>query len=826
MADGPFGLPHIILPDISVREPFKPRSAGGRSRVPSPVADREVHAQSLLAQNRAVLESARAGLARRSHLIAPGQNGFYLRVESRTGEPLVAEKFELKRNKGVELLSVVEDTEAERTTASLFVPAQASDFLERTVDSYRTELEPRAREPKPKNRDLVEGIETIRLAGLRDLWTDPSNTFPQPGQSIQWELWLRPGTTDRFRVIAADHGLLVGAHPLVFPEDVALLLEATPEQLSAVVEVTVSVSRLARAKRSSAFLIGASLEGQRQVMDELLNRIDVPEGTANALCILDTGVSRAHPLVGPVLHDADCHAYDPAWGTDDHDGHGTRMAGVCAYGDLAELPRSPNRIRVPYRLESVKVHPPLGQNEHDLLGAITAGAVARAELAMPQRHRVFCLASSTDEDTPHRGRPTSWSAELDQLCSGAEDETGLHRLICVSAGNLRNQLGHVEYLHANDLAEVESPAQAWNALAVGAFTNKADIVSPGYEGWQPFGVRGDLCPTSRTAPWNTTWPIKPDVVFEGGNLGVDPADQMGYGVIDLQLTTTSREYPAVVFEGIWETSAATAAAARLAALIQAQYPELWPETIRALIVGSANWTDRMLTHLPPNATKSDHLVLLKRYGLGVPDFDRAIRSARNNLALVEQSTIQPFTKQPGRQPSLAEMKLFSLPWPANSLNNLGPVDVEMRVTLSYFVEPNPAESARGRKSRYASHGLRFAVKTADEDTEEFRKRINKAARREGEVLAPVGDTGWVLGPTLRDRGSLHSDIWRGPATDLARRGVIAVYPVGGWWKERVQHERFNSSSRFSLVVTIATPRLDLDIYTEITNQIFVPIEAD
>jgi hypothetical protein len=401
----------------------------------------------------------------------------------------------------------------------------------------------------------------------------------------------------------------------------------------------------------------------------------------------------------------------------------------------------------------------------------------------------------------------------------------LRRIICVSAGNIRRQLAHAEYLNVNDLSEIESPAHAWNAISVGAFTEKVDITSTGYEGWHACAPSGDLCPTSRTAPWNSTWAIKPDVVLEGGNTGIDPADQLGYGVADLQLTTTSREYPAVLFEGVWETSAATAGASKLAALIQAEYPELWPETIRALLVGSANWTDTMLAHLPPSANKADHLLLLKRYGFGVPDYIRAIHSARHSLSLIEQSTVQPFTKRPGKQPSLAEMKLFSLPWPTTTLTDLGATQVVMRVTLSYFIEPNPAESARGRKSRYASHGLRFAVKTADEDIPEFRKRINKAARTEGEVVSSVDDTGWVLGPTLRDRGSLHSDIWRGPANDLARRGVLAVFPVGGWWKDRIQHGRYNSTTRFSLVVTVTTPAVDVDIYTEITNRIVVPVEV-
>jgi len=143
MADGPFRLPHIVLPDISRREGFKPPPRVIPGRVPTPVADREIHAQTLLAQNRAVLETARAAIARRGNLLPATQNGFYLRVESRPDQPLLAEKFELKRNKGVELLTVTEDSETQKTAASLFVPEQASDFLERTLETYRTQLEPR-----------------------------------------------------------------------------------------------------------------------------------------------------------------------------------------------------------------------------------------------------------------------------------------------------------------------------------------------------------------------------------------------------------------------------------------------------------------------------------------------------------------------------------------------------------------------------------------------------------------------------------------------------------------------------------------------------------
>jgi hypothetical protein len=58
------------------------------------------------------------------------------------------------------------------TTASLFVPTAAGHFLEQAVEDYRTKLEPRAREPKPKHRDLIEGIGAVSLSTIRDLWVD------------------------------------------------------------------------------------------------------------------------------------------------------------------------------------------------------------------------------------------------------------------------------------------------------------------------------------------------------------------------------------------------------------------------------------------------------------------------------------------------------------------------------------------------------------------------------------------------------------------------------------------------------------------------------
>lgn len=42
-----------------------------------------------------------------------------------------------------------------------------------------------------------------------------------------------------------------------------------------------------------------------------------------------------------------------------------------------------------------------------------------------------------------------------------------------------------------------------------------------------------------------------------------------------------------------------------------------------------------------------------------------------------------------------DMNLHALPWPREELLALGAEQVELRVTLSYFVEPNPARRRSG-----------------------------------------------------------------------------------------------------------------------------------
>ena len=332
-----------------------------------------------------------------------------------------------------------------------------------------------------------------------------------------------------------------------------------------------------------------------------------------------------------------------------------------------------------------------------------------------------------------------------------------------------------------------------------------------------------MSPFSTTAlGWQNQWPLKPDIVLEGGNAAVDLLSAIT--MRSLSLLTTYHEFADRLFTTTNATSAATALAARMAAQVMATYPDLWPETVRALIVHSAEWTDAMKqAHLPPIPAKQHYTRLVQRCGYGVPDLVRALWTVANSLTMVVPGTLQPFQKERGERPTTREMHLHRLPWPQDALESLGGTEVEMRVTLSYFIEPNPSQRGNSRY-RYQSHGLRFDVKRPTETPNAFRARINAAVERE-DAKTDTTDPFWLLGASNRHRGSLHSDIWRGTAAELASRAQLAVFPTIGWWRTRDRLGCANRNARYALAVAIRAPDTDVDLYTEVANRIAVSIEA-
>lgn len=834
---------HIVVPTLPTTEPYTPHPRIVRERQFNRPSDRVAHARSLQsALNRA---SAQARRSRETVGISVhgSEPGLYIQFESVGNAELKLDSLE-DRRRGIELVAVQsrpsEQGRPPVQLATVFIPDGAVGHFLRRFEQYATET---TRKGEPRHKDLVDRIARLRRATLRALWTDDQIVYPGDAETVWWEVWLRRHDgheLDRILEFAQVAGLRVGQHRLAFDDRVVVLLEGTSQELAASLDVLNDIAEVRRAKVAASLLVDAPADTQAEIVNSLRERSTWPSIEAPAVCVLDTGVTRGHPLLEELISPADASAVDPAWGPHDDGGgpgmmgHGTEMAGLAAYGDLSPLLASGTPVRLRHRLESVKILPPTGANEPENYGSITAQAVARAEINAPQRSRIFSLAV-TAADQRDRGQPTSWSAALDAMAAGRgfdpsiqglrfldEAEEGAHRLFVVSAGNVAPPNLEAAHLNRSDLEPVHDPAHAWNALTVGACTDRALISDPTMADWRPVSAPGDLSPWSTTSVlFQEGWPIKPDLVYEGGNVAIN-GSEIDYPVADLSLLTTNFRPADRLMAISYATSAATAQVARIAAIVHAEYPTLWPETIRALVVQSGRWTRTMEAHLRGAGGKRDRARLVRRYGFGVPELTRALRSANDSLTLVTQSTLHPFSNG-----KMREMHFHSLPWPKTALEELGSTAVRLRVTLSYFVEPNPGRRGWKHRHRYASHGLRFDVKGPTETVDEFRKRLNEQALddEEDRPSSSRAPSGWFLGEQARNRGSLHSDIWVGTAADLAERGVVGVYPVSGWWKDQPRRDRSEIGARYGLCLSIETDAEDVDIWTPVAVSIALPTEA-
>jgi hypothetical protein len=107
-------------------------------------------------------------------------------------------------------------------------------------------------------------------------------------------------------------------------------------------------------------------------------------------------------------------------------------------------------------------------------GYITSQGICLAGIKAPERKRIHCMAVAA-ADTRDRGRPSSWSGQLDQIIAGTDDDT--KRLVIVSAGNA-DPAYWTQYPDAQLTNSIHDPGQSWNALTVGAYTNLNTIQEP------------------------------------------------------------------------------------------------------------------------------------------------------------------------------------------------------------------------------------------------------------------------------------------------------------------------------------------------------------
>lgn len=721
-----------------------------------------------------------------------------------------------------------ERNEDRTESALVFVPDDARTFLRGRISDY-------GRDPGNQRRpdvDRFEVVEEVRMLDTASLFTgDVELTAPD---LVWWELWVRQPVVlaDRLVQAARNAGIDVHDDRLIFPDTTVLFLHGAAATVAMfAMRVPGAISEIRRATGTIEPFLGRGDAGigQHDWVAELAQRVTAPSQDAPVVCTLDTGVAAAHPLIAPGLRGA--WAYDAAWGVDDHEphgGHGTPLAGLVLYGDLEPLMNDASAVTLTHGAESMKLLPPHGfpPTKPPSYGVVTQGAVSAVEIEQPDKLRSFCIATSATDFPP--SRPSTWSGALDQVAAGAmpgeADENGPaserpKRLVVVATGNVSGGMA-IDVLPSQPL---EDPSQSWNVLTIGGFTRKEQPPAPPpvLNAAVPANHRSPFSRGSQSLPDDLT-PIKPEVLFEAGNMMSDAAGFCGWDPA-VSLLSAGSDIAAAPLVPFWATSAAAGLAGNFIGQLQSALPDLWPETHRALTVDSAHWPEPIRKKFIgrgahwKTGSKAEKQQHLREFGYGVPDIGRAILSARNDATLVAQAEIQPFAiGADGRTGVFNEMHFYDLPWPKAALEQLENEIVTMRVTLSYFIEPNLTGKAATRPDTYRSFGLRFDMKKRLESKARFRSRISASQAKDGTETASETSC-WLLGPKAIQAGSLHCDLWRGRAIDLAGHDAIAIFPVGGWWKSHAGQKRIEDKARYSLVISISAPGQGVDLYSEINT---------
>lgn len=801
---------HIIINEDSVRSVDFQAIGFGNSE--SSLKDRNNQADILRRSYQTALEQFTASRLALDIPKDKKSSGSYLEVDINESIEIDA----LNTARGAKLMNIKKTSaESDKLTATLFLPDQNKEWLNKKLDDYSNPEKDTSAGQMPANAKLINNIENIEVSTVLDLFTqkDDKAKFEKCTNEATgiYEVWVIKGDDEfdkedlfaRFDLLEIEHS----QHCVVFTETAVALVKTTKEKLTNLVFVIDNLSELRIFKQAST-LLSANMTEQTEWV-RLIQEATIDEEAQVRIGILDSGVNNAHPLLKTFLPDVRCHNATSA-GPRDMAKHGTLMAGLVLYGDLTELIHNQDTLVVNTELSSVKIMPGRGEtpNIPELYGVIAEDAIitARDDNAIIQ-----CSAITADGDTS--GEPSSWSSAIDETLfnNGNADA-----LLFVSAGNIEYTEG-LPYPDYNILTEVKDPAQSWNAITVGAYTEKCIISDPNYNGIVPIAARGGLSPYSTTSVmWNHGL-IKPEILMEGGN-AINDNGRLSSTPDDINLTSTSAHSPVRHFDAMYATSAATALAARLAAKIKCKNPDLSPLSIRALMIHSAEWTDEMKRQNTDKNGRLDIHNLLHTCGYGVPMEKKAIVSEDCYATFISEQTMIPLARATSGKYKLNAMHLFDLPWPKEILESMGDEEVKMRITLSYYIQPAPGSKTRHNKYRYPSLRLRFEVNKPTEDEAQFIRRVSHV-EMEG-VEASKNDTArWGIGIQERNNGCIISDYIIASAIDIASCNRIAVYPASGWWNSRKYTE--DKIIKYSLIVSLETE--ETNIYNSIAQMVDIEI---
>ena len=364
-----------------------------------------------------------------------------------------------------------------------------------------------------------------------------------------------------------------------------------------------------------------------------LGEVISPPANAAGVVVLDSGLATGHPVLAPSVGDA--QSFLPGTNADDGHSHGTSVAGIALYDDVAKCLEKQNFIPE-IRLFSGRILNEKNESDPTLI----ENQVEHAVHYFVQEYgcKVFNL-SYGDINKPYRGRHVGGLAvTLDALSRQYNVlfvvSTGNHEPNESLNGDLRGR--YPDFL-TNESAAILDPAPALNVLTVGSIARyDRNERWPNDPAYQPIARAGQPSPFTRHGP-SVNGAIKPDLVDYGGNWVLDArtGGQIMVGSGFGELSTSSDFATGGPFKENLGTSFAAPRVANAAAKILNELPDASVDLGRALLVAHAR-SPQSCTNLIPD--REDELRNLIGYGL--LDRSALYRSLEDCVTLWSEESIQ------------------------------------------------------------------------------------------------------------------------------------------------------------------------------------------
>ncbi len=446
--------------------------------------------------------------------------------------------------------------------------------------------------------------------------------------------------------------------------------------------------------------------------------------TAARVCILDSGITSAHPLLAPHIGHAEAVLTAGGDASDQH-GHGTMVGGIAVFGDIRSA-YDTGVFRSPVLLFSARVLNDRNEFDDDKLMVNQIRIAIETFRKPPHNCRVFNLSLGDREPALAltKGRQTRWAEALDILARELEV------VLVVSAGN-RTDVCTIRASEAERVvtgfpgllcapeAGLSDPATAAIAVTVGAITGSDVPAAPSSTTGNGDIVRAvagvrEPSPFTRVGP-GVNGAIKPEFVEVGGNLVWDGygnsvrriRSEPGTAVMSLH-----REPFQSLFNWNFGTSFAAPAVARTAAIVWAELAKQLgrsphPNLVRAVLASSASVPAEVITRL---GSLPEKRAALRVCGYGVPDLEFARRSGDRRVTMIADDEI-----------ALDQFQIFAIPIPTEFLNAPG----EKRLCVSLAFDP----PVRARRADYLGVEMHFDV-IRGKNRDEIVKAYQKAAGEE------------------------------------------------------------------------------------------------